>query len=649
MGTSAGMSDPIQRASALDDAPTTQTQAAPVAQSTTPRQSPASPPSWQPAGWAGTQEAEPITWTPVASEPVVAARSGRGRWIVALLVALIVAVAAVGVSVFALGSRTNAAVGPTFLPQSTPLYVEARLDLPGTQRDNVVKLLSHFPGFADPASFDLKVDETFDKLIRKATGDKVSYTTDVKPWFGGQIAVGLLQIPAAMTRGAGAMASPLTPGSVAREAAMTHAVAGLSIKDRSRLDTLLTGLRSLATNITFTQEQYRDHTVVAASRGGTAAGAYTVSDTLLLVAGNSADLQTALDVLDGKAPSLAADAGFSSAMKELPAERLGAIYAGSAYFQAASEAFTKLQDSGAAVAGAGAGALRCLVPAGSDPANSRVAAALVASGDSVALQSRATGMPPMAIRTTSDLAAHVPADALFYAEVPKAGGSLHDLIACLRVAMPEAFSGTQVKQLEQALGTKLEEYLSFVTDVGVAVSYDAGRFHWGIVAGVDNEETAKSRVASLVGIARLAGGMGQAPLSVAEQQVGGATVSTITVSNADGLGKLPVDPSVSVAVVSGHLYLGGGDFAAGAVARSAADSLASNTRYSSALAAAGSPNGMTFYLDVDALRQRIEASGAANQDYVTNVQPYLKPFDRLVFGSSQGADNLTGRLQLFVK
>lgn len=310
---------------------------------------------------------------------------------------------------------------------------------------------------------------------------------------------------------------------------------------------------------------------------------------------------------------------------------------------------TSLQDTLGGASGISVAALRCVVPSVSDPASANAAAAIVANGDSVALQTTSKGMPTMPTRTATDLAAHMPADVLFYADVPKVGGSLHDLITCLRTAMPDAFAGAQIKQIEKLLGTNLEDYLSFVTDVGIGVSYDGTKFHWGLVASVGNEDTAKSRVTDIVTAAKLTARLGQAPFSVSEQQVSGATVTTITFTDAAGLGNVPIDASVSVALSGGHLYVGGGDFAGGAISRLAADSLASNQRYSSAVTAAGNPNGAMAYLDIDGIRQRIEATLPASGSYATDVQPYLKPFDRLIIGSNQDAGTVTGRVVVFVK
>jgi hypothetical protein len=210
-----------------------------------------------------------------------------------------------------------------------------------------------------------------------------------------------------------------------------------------------------------------------------------------------------------------------------------------------------------------------------------------------------------------------------------------------------------LKQIEQALNSPIEDEFNFVGDVGISLTFDGSRLRWGLVGTVTDEQTAQDRVASLVTMARLAGAFagGNVSISVSQQQVAGATVSTLTLSNIDGLAGAPIEPSFSVAAANGHVYVGGGDFAATALTRNAADSLGNSPRFTSALAAAGNPDALTVYVDLDAIRQRIEAaSGMSNdQNYKTNTQPFVLPLDRLVVTQSKDGDGSVSRELLFVK
>ena len=116
-------------------------------------------------------------------------RSTGLRWAVALVGVAIVLVATA--AVFALtagGPKISAAVG--YMPDNVVQYAEYRLDLPGDQRQKVAEFLSVFPGFKDQSTIDAKLDETFDKIVAAVSSNEQTYTADIKPWFGGIVAVG---------------------------------------------------------------------------------------------------------------------------------------------------------------------------------------------------------------------------------------------------------------------------------------------------------------------------------------------------------------------------------------------------------------------------------------------------------------------------
>src|SRR3954471_24075865 len=301
MGTFAAMTDPY--------APRpTDPAMQPVAPEPPRRPQGGMPPSWQQAGWSG---AEPPVFLNTSPDVAVASprRSTRLRWGIALVGAMLDVAGRVGVTVFAVGAQSNASIGPTFLPATTPLYAEARFDLPGAERDNIIKFIAHFPGFADQASFDTKVDDALDKWVGDVTNSQLLYTRDLKPWFSGQVAVGLLQLPSMMGTGQGgagsptasAMPEPSMPMGMPGMGSMSdlHLVVGIGVKDRARLDTLIATARSMASDMDFTEQPNGDRTIVSVSSNGKAQGAYVVTDNLFLIAPSADDLATALGVLDG--------------------------------------------------------------------------------------------------------------------------------------------------------------------------------------------------------------------------------------------------------------------------------------------------------------------------------------------------------------
>ncbi len=85
-------------------------------------------------------------------------RGGLWRWAVALVATLALVISGSGLVVFA-QSGQGESQGPVFVPADTPIYLEARLDMPAGQDEMLAQMLTAFPGFADTGSFDMKLDE----------------------------------------------------------------------------------------------------------------------------------------------------------------------------------------------------------------------------------------------------------------------------------------------------------------------------------------------------------------------------------------------------------------------------------------------------------------------------------------------------------
>lgn len=563
------------------------------------------------------------------STPVPAAapprRRNRLRWVIALLATVVVIVAGVGIAAFAQSSRSSASIAPSFLPANAPMFVDARLDLPGGQREKLTAFLAHFPGFADQANFDLKVNETFDRWVGDATQGKLTYTGSVKPWFSGQVAVGVLKMPSAGTTAA----------------SDAHFLAGFGVKDRSRLEATISSVRALAgagAGATFSDENYNGTTLVTVkSQQDTVT--YAVTDTVFLIATNPSDLKQAIDLMAAPAGSLARDPAFTQQLAQLPADRLGTMYLDGSAF-----ASVMAQTQGASNPLAGCGNPTALI-------NATEVGALVVDAGNVSVEFRATGIGTAGPRLTGDdLAAWMPADTQAYLAVPGIGKIAHDLISCVKLQVTAMLSVDQLKQVETALGANIEDYLNFVGDVAIGGSYDGSKLHVGMVANLTDETVATTRIAKLIGLIRLAASAGGVPITITDTKVGDVTVTTIDFGKVPGMSaNLPVDTSISLAVGNGHFFLGTGDFAAAAVSRQKADSLAGTPRYASTLPAAGSGGWDALYLDVAALKADVEAAGHVDSNYTTNVKPYLDPLDRIVASYTPADDGGQIRLRLFVK
>ena len=115
---------------------------------------------------------------PSIGSPARPTQSHRTRWLVALLTTATMLLGSVGVAVFAADGAAAAGAGPVYLPATSVLYAEARLDLPGDQRTQAMAFLAHIPGFEDPSTFDIKLDGAIDSVLASGRhGSQLQHAT----------------------------------------------------------------------------------------------------------------------------------------------------------------------------------------------------------------------------------------------------------------------------------------------------------------------------------------------------------------------------------------------------------------------------------------------------------------------------------------
>jgi hypothetical protein len=537
------------------------------------------------------------------------------RWAIALLVTVAMLVATTGVVVFA---QTGSSGGPAFAPASSVAWAEVRLDLPGNQEEELSQLLGHLPGFADPAALDAKVNELLDQVVSEASDGAATWTGDVDPWSNRQFGLALLEIPASAT-GSGA-----TAGTGSSEPPAM--VIGIGVKDRTALEARLA---TFLTQEPISTEPYAGATITTVGDAS-----YAVTDEYLLVAPHADDIKASLDVLAGTAPSLAEDAGFAAAAQRIPADRLGAFY----FALGALRPLIESQLSGQPGTEA---ALDML-----DQLPAWVSGYAQASSDHLTLafdMQTPASLPVPAMRET-DLATRFPADTLVYLETRDLGRTLHTGIEALLAQIPEEDT-QQLAQIEQLLGAPLEELLDPVEDMAVGIGLSGGQPLVGVAATLNDPAAAQARATSLLALVRLAGA--RSGLTATESEVGGTTVTTIALpANTTVMGQ-PV--TVSVAVADDRLYLGLGDFVEDALTTDGSGSLASSERFQHALAEAGTPNSGMMFVDLAGAQALMESMGAVDDDYQTNVKPWLDTLDYLVVAGTADQDALSGKALLFVR
>ena len=558
----------------------------------------------------------PATPSPAAPRPAGRAR-GPWRWLVAVAATALLVVSGSGLAAFA-QSGAGASRGPIFLPADTSIYIEARLDLPAGQEEALAGFLTAFPGFADPGSFRQRIDEMLDGLLSDGTDGALTYTRDIKPWMTGEIGLGLVGL-------AEAVAEDRDP----------DMLAGVAISDRAAADAFVTTVFAMSDG-GVTEEAHGNTNIVT---DGTTAVAVTDQ---FLVLGTSPDLvRTAIDVLAGEAPSLAEQAGFSTAFARVPAGHLAAAYVDFASFRGLIEA-AMAQGDPAMAEMMGAGML--------DQLPLDMSMHLVAGPDALTLQAYITPAPGSTTpgMGESDLAQRFPDSTQLFLETRELGAALESGLSQL-LTMAQEGDAESIAGIEELLGEPLPTFFDFVGDAALGAALSDGQLRLGLAAEVSDEEIAAERIDRLLGFIRLAASGGDGEVAVTESEVDGVTVTSIAFPAEAAGGDLPVDigDSLSVALAEGILYLGLGDFVSQALDQDAATSLGSAAGYLGALAEETS-NGGVVYVDVGALIESLDPLLTMMVPGWAEVQPWVAGLDRFVAVGRADEEVISARLSLYV-
>ncbi|MGH2358059.1 MAG: DUF3352 domain-containing protein, partial [Candidatus Limnocylindria bacterium] len=265
------------------------------------------------------------------------------------------------------------------------------------------------------------------------------------------------------------------------------------------------------------------------------------------------------------------------------------------------------------------------------------------------------------------LAAHVPADALYYAEGGNVGPGLAALVSGIKDAVrsiPEVPTD-ELDQVESALGADLEELVSWIGDGALAIGWDGEELYAGLALIPTDPDAARQRLEQLASFARLATLDPTSGISVSQGTVAGTEVTTIHVAAPLDAG-MPVDPTLPIptapiptdlalqyAIGDDLVLIGVGErFVERSLGLEAVDALASSERFAAAVAElGGSSNAGMTYLDLAGIRTAIEAAlpmeaGMLGYD---EVRPYLEPFDYLAQVSVVEGDTLVSRAALVLK
>jgi hypothetical protein len=557
---------------------------------------------------------------PAPVQPVTATRGRRPsvRWMVAVVVVALVVATASAAFIAVAGAGAPSTVA-SWAPADTTLYAEARFDLPGDQRTKLAEFLSAFPGFADQASLDQKLAELYDRLVHDASS-KTDYSTDIAPWFGGQLAV----------------AAP-APTSLSKATPMgnRHMALLATVTDATKAQAWLASLGSGGTSAV-----YGGVTLTVVSKSGDQY-AYGI-DGPILVAG---DIDSVHAVIDTKGSSgLASTKDYHDALAAFQGDHLAFFFVDTGNLVAA------LPKSGSA-GGCGAAAVSGLTWS---------ATAVRAESDHLVADAALPALPGASSEkdSLSTLAPRLPASTIAVFEQHDLGSTIQAFVAR---AQKDPACASALKSVTDTLDKVggLDSFLSWVGDSAVAVTKDGDTYGGGIVIALPDAaaaDTAAGKFASLKNLAALSGAA-----KVTTEDHGGATITTISLNDVSSL--LPssdqgaadalrsVDASISYTISNGLVVVGvGGDgFVKAVLDTKAGSSLADQARYKTALDRAGAENVASAYVDIHAIVGAVEEYIPASDktSFDTGTKPYLEPLEA-VAASHQAGDIMHARFVLTV-
>lgn len=561
-----------------------------------------------------------------------------------------VAVLAAGIGVaagsFLLTARA-ASLGSAaaYVPANAPFYVELRVEPSAAQDAALRELLGHFPSIdgvdAERPLFEQLTEHIDEMLLAEET--TISWEEDVDPWFDGRVAFAVTELEIAAPDSDDPLAPPPLPDWVAMVGVTDVAAADAAIERVIA--------EAGADAPTFTETQHAGITIHASDAGE---GAYAITDDQVVL-GQSADaIRAAIDTRAAAGSSLAEAEAITSLTEQLPSDWL--VFGTYDMTGLMADALAQADAEAAGITEA-FGELFAHQPA-------RGAFAISADGDRLWMDgaSDAPTGPLAPENANRGLADEVPSDALYYSESGNIGEMLVAVIEPLKqAALEDPTVAEQVETFEAALGADLEELFVWIDDGAIVLGWDGESPYGGFVLVPNDMDAAQRRLDQLASFAELGSLDPSSGVSVTEEQVGDATITTIRWEDASAEPDrvLPTPPGVVVeyTVTSDRVLIGLGDtFVRRALELDAADALAAEPRYTDALSELGGvTNAGVTWIDLAGAREALEAALLPMAEampgadaYATEVEPWLAPLDRFVTVARLDGEVLVQRAALIV-
>ena len=586
-----------------------------------------------------------VAWAPaVPVAPVVttsrAPRRGRLRWAAAMAVVAVIIVTSVAAAALITGRSSQAAV-LGYVPEQTTMYGEVRLDLPGDQRLAVGAFLSKFPGFADQAALDSKLDEVLDDLVKGASNGDQTYGANIKPWFDGELAFSVGPLPA-----------PSTILGDTPSMSGVRALALMSVKDpvaaQAWIDAAVTKSGAKTTS-----ETYAGASLTVFSETGGAKAAFALLDGKVAVLGDLVSVKAAVDTKgeSGFAKEPGPKAAFDAASRDY----VGFVYVA---LRPLLDWSTELSKSMATQLG-GATATSALSDSMLKVLPEWGAYWLRFESDAVVMEAASprsdTAVGPTEGRT-SKVIDHIPSSALVASISNDSGKTLTQTLDLYR---KDASLKPALDQVDQALALVGGADVAFgwAGDTAIVIDAAGGTPQGGLIV-VPTDKAAADRLftalRAFIGI-----GGAQQGITVHDETYNGTTITIVDLgdigklagkagmagSAASGLTTLPTGQvEIAFAVTDDVVVVGSGPgFVKGVIDTTRATSLGASERYVKLAGRAGSGTGSTF-VDITAIRELVEKAAAGKADpaayarYQKEFKPFLVPFDAMIASGSISGD-----------
>lgn len=543
-----------------------------------------------------------------------------------VLVVVVVAAAYVVLSMQRGAGAADTRPGYEYLSDQSMLALELRLDLPGDQREQLVRFLTRFPQFSDAAQVESSFEQMLNEAIATASSGMANYDDDVRPWFSGWMVAGV-EVPPdteAAAMGPGSFVAVL--GSTSREAAER-------------------GLERVRGADSWTSEAGPGGSIIwsGTPRFDGTTPAYALTDDAVVVSGSLEDLRTALERKTSDATDLLGVQSFSDALTRQPDGRLG-------MFWVDYEGFTQaMRDADGP--GASDNPFEFSCPGVVQP---RAMSGSMYMRDGAAHIDAAIeyvpGGPTPQMRD-SGLAGRMPNGAVLFVDVHDVGAGVTSSLACLR---QQPMFREPLIELEEQIGQPIDQLVGWAGDTAFGVRYDGSTITGGLII----HSTDQLRAADAMGQLRalIAAGAGQeGGVIVREEDYNGARMVTFELR--DGLSMDPPAPQASMAYAFvDDLVVIGVDtsFVRAVIDTQPADSLASSPEYRRAVeAAGGASNGGVMYVDLGTsamLADMLLASGPMDggmmDDPAREMRAVLGALESLVLVSRVEGDVALTRMVL---